>query len=98
MPGQTVTIYTTFLPAESGSFSKQMNIFVVEQSDPTRPYLSFFCRGVGMYPRLTFSKQQVDLPTVPLGRLPPPYLTPPPFDLPSLLHLLLVLTLPLPSF
>ena len=67
MPGQTVTIYTTFLPAESGSFSKQMNIFVAEQADPTRPYLSFFCRGVGMYPRLTFSKQQVDMPTVPLG-------------------------------
>lgn len=67
MPGQTITVYTTFLPAESGSFSKQMDIFLTDQEEPARPYLSFFCRGVGMHPRLTFSRQYVDLPTVPLG-------------------------------
>ena len=67
LPGQSVTIFVTFHPQDSGNSRNQMDIYVSGQTDTTRPYLSFSCMGVGSYPRLTFSKHQLDLPTVPLG-------------------------------
>lgn len=67
-PGQTVTIFVTFSPQDSGTFKNQMDVYISDQNDKTRPYLSFCCRGIGSYPRLLFSKHQLDLPTVPLGK------------------------------
>ncbi len=66
-PGTSAPIRITFQPQSSGDYTKKLEIYVNGQPDPTRPYLIILCQGSGVFPRITFSKQHVQLPTVPLG-------------------------------
>eukprot|EP01037_Dinobryon_pediforme_P018566 gene18566-18851_t len=66
-PGTSAPIRVTFQPQSSGDYTKKLEIYVTGQPDPTRPYMTILCQGSGVFPRITFSKQHVQLPTVPLG-------------------------------
>jgi hypothetical protein len=66
-PGTSAPIRVTFQPQSSGDYSKKLEIYVTGQPDPTRPYMTLLCQGSGVFPRITFSKQHLQLPTVPLG-------------------------------
>ena len=66
-PGASAPIRITFQPPSSGDYSKKLEIYVTDQPDPSRPYLTLLCQGSGVFPRLTFSKQHIQLPIVPLG-------------------------------
>ncbi len=65
-PNGKSPIRLTFQPQESGSFSKRLEVYITDQPSPKIPYFTVFVRGSGVYPRLTFSQQQVTLPCVPL--------------------------------
>eukprot|EP00606_Chrysophyceae_sp_TOSAG23-5_P001155 GSChrysophyteH2.ASY1.ANO1.1079.1 assembled CDS len=65
-PNGKSPIRLTFQPQESGSFSKRLEVYITDQPSPMIPYFTVFVRGSGVYPRLTFSQQQVTLPCVPL--------------------------------
>lgn len=66
-PGESSTVRLTFMPPSNGEFQKKLHIYVEGQADPTRPYFILHCRGFGVYPRLSFSKDSIVLPTVPLS-------------------------------
>lgn len=66
-PNTILPIRVTFQPPTKGNFSKRLNIYITGQPDPDRPYYSLLCKGSGVYPRMTFSKDAVQLPAVPLG-------------------------------
>ena len=66
-PGSSMPIRVTFQPQSSANYSKKLEIYIKDQPDQSRPYLTLLCRGSGVYPRLTFSEQHVSLPNVPLG-------------------------------
>lgn len=66
-PGQSIQIRATFQPQSSANYSKKLLLYIKDQPDPTRPYLTFLCHGSGVYPRLTFSLQHIELPPVPLN-------------------------------
>ena len=66
-PGNSMPIRVTFQPQSSANYSKKLEIYIKDQPDPTRPYLTLLCQGSGVFPRLTFSQQLVELPNVPLG-------------------------------
>ena len=66
-PQSSGSIRITFQPQSSGDYSKKLDIYVKGQPNPDRPYLTLMCIGSGVFPQLTFSKQMVELPTVPLG-------------------------------
>ena len=66
-PNQSSPVRVTFQPQASGGFTKRLNIYVSGQPDPDRPYYTLLCRGSGVYPRMTFSRNILELPVVPLG-------------------------------
>lgn len=66
-PGASMPIRVTFQPQSSANYSKKLEIYIKDQPDPSRPYLTLLCQGSGVFPRLTFSRQVVELPNVPLG-------------------------------
>ena len=66
-PGSSMPIRVTFQPQSSANYSKKLEIFVKDQADPDRPYLTLLCLGSGVFPRLTFNTQHVALPNVPLS-------------------------------
>eukprot|EP01032_Pedospumella_encystans_P007939 gene7939-9469_t len=66
-PGSSMPIRVTFQPQSSANYSKKLEIYIKDQPDPSRPYLTLLCQGSGVFPRLTFSHQSVELPNVPLG-------------------------------
>lgn len=66
-PGASMPIRVTFQPQSSANYSKKLEIYIKDQPDPSRPYLTLLCQGSGVFPRLTFSRQLVELPNVPLG-------------------------------
>ena len=66
-PNQSAPVRVTFQPQASGGFSKRLQIYVSGQPDPDRPYYTLLCRGSGVYPRMMFSRTNIQLPVVPLG-------------------------------
>jgi hypothetical protein len=66
-PNESSTIRITFLPKLNGDYMKVLHIFISGQPDLTRPYFTLLIRGSGVYPRLSFSKQRLFLPPVPLN-------------------------------
>jgi hypothetical protein len=66
-PGASMPIRVTFQPQSSANYSKKLEIYIKDQADSSRPYLTLLCQGSGVFPRLTFSQQHVELPNVPLG-------------------------------
>lgn len=67
--GQSIPLRITFTPSHSGFFEKNFNIFIDDQPEPSRPYLTLICKGSGVFPKLTFSTQLVHFPSVPIGIL-----------------------------
>eukprot|EP01038_Epipyxis_sp_PR26KG_P008960 gene8960-12082_t len=66
-PGSSCPIRVTFQPQSSGDYSKKLQVYLKDQADVSRPYLTIACVGSGLFPRLTFNKSHVDIPTVPLN-------------------------------
>jgi len=66
-PGSSFPLRITFQPQSSGDYSKKLDIYIKDQPDQTRPYLTILCLGSGLFPRLSFNMQHLELPTVPLG-------------------------------
>jgi len=65
-PGGKTPIRLTFQPQESGTFNKRLEVFITGQPSPKIPYFNVFVRGSGVFPRMSFSSQHVELPKVPL--------------------------------
>jgi hypothetical protein len=66
-PNSSTPVRVTFQPQTSGNFSKRLQIYITGQPDPDRPYYTLLCRGSAVFPRMTFSKSNLQLPPVPLG-------------------------------
>lgn len=66
-PGDSVTLRVTFSPQDANDYECRLPLFLADQADQTRPYLTLTLRGSGVYPRLDFSHQELTLQTVPLG-------------------------------
>lgn len=66
-PMSSAPVRVTFQPQTSGNFSKRLNIYITGQPDTSRPYFTLLCRGSAVFPRMTFSSSNVQLPPVPLG-------------------------------
>ena len=65
-PLSQAPIRVTFQPQESGHFSKRLEVFITDQPSPKIPYFTIWAKGSGVFPRLSFSSQHVEMPTVPL--------------------------------
>ena len=66
-PGEKVTVRVTFSPQEDADYEAELPLFLADQADRSRPYLNLSMRGCGVYPRITFSAEEVLLPAVPLN-------------------------------
>lgn len=66
-PGGSIAIRITFQPQSSGDYFKRLEVYIKGQDDKSRPYTTILCTGSGLFPRLSFDRDQVHLPTVPLG-------------------------------
>jgi len=66
-PGERVTVRVTFSPQEDVDYENELPLYLADQEDRSRPYLKLAMRGSGVYPRITFSAEEVFLPTVPLN-------------------------------
>jgi hypothetical protein len=66
-PGEQVTVRVTFSPQEDVDYETELPLYLADQEDRSRPYLNLGLRGSGVYPRITFSVEEVLLPTVPLN-------------------------------
>lgn len=62
--GSSCPIRVTFQPHDSADYSKRLDVFITGW---TRPYMTLSCKGTGAFPRLSFDKQQLSMPTVPLN-------------------------------
>ena len=65
--GQSIPLRITFTPSFNGYFEKVFKIFIDNQPEPSRPYLSLTCKGSGVFPKLEFSTLLVRFPSVPIG-------------------------------
>mmetsp|Transcript_8375 Transcript_8375/g.10006 ORF Transcript_8375/g.10006 Transcript_8375/m.10006 type:complete len:2211 (+) Transcript_8375:271-6903(+) len=66
-PGESVTLRVTFSPQDNQDYEAKLPLFLEDQADKERPYLTLTLRGSGVFPRLDFSTREVILQTVPLG-------------------------------
>ncbi len=66
-PGASAKIRVTFLPQESANYHKRLGIFIKDQDDTVKPYLTLLCIGSGVYPCLSFDSEYIQLPSVPIG-------------------------------
>jgi hypothetical protein len=64
-PGESRTIRVTYLPCEARVTDVSVPVYL--DGDKSKPYLSVQCTGSGIYPHLSFDKDDVILPVVPLG-------------------------------
>jgi hypothetical protein len=64
--GSWCPIRVTFQPQDAVTYSKIVDVYL-EGQVANRPYMSLVCRGTGAFPRLSFDRPTVQLPTVPLG-------------------------------
>lgn len=67
LTGDTIPVRVTFLPQGHGDYFKNIDVYITGQPDTSRPYFTLLCRGSGVFPRLSFSKYRLTLPSVPLG-------------------------------
>eukprot|EP01031_Cornospumella_fuschlensis_P047958 gene47958-58746_t len=76
-PGGSVKLRVTFQPQENGLYYKKLPLMLKNKGDKegTDPYLTMIAMGSGVYPRITFSTQSLQLPTVPLGYVSRAYFT-----------------------
>lgn len=65
--GASTPMRVTFLPQNNGEYVKKLYVYISDQPDTSRPYLTLLCRGSGVFPRLSFDRPQISLPAVPLG-------------------------------
>jgi hypothetical protein len=65
--GASCPVRISFSPQNAGNYNKKLEVYISGQPDTTRPYLTISCKGSGVFPRLSFSTQSLDLPVVPLG-------------------------------
>jgi hypothetical protein len=65
--GASTKLRVTFQPQENANYCKRLGIFLKDQEDTTRPYLSLLCVGSGVYPCMSFNTECVILPPVPVG-------------------------------
>lgn len=65
--GASTPMRVTFLPQNNGEYVKKLYVYISDQPDTSRPYLTLLCRGSGVFPRLSFDRPQISLPPVPLG-------------------------------
>lgn len=66
-PGEVVTVRATFSPQEDADYEAEFPLYLEDQEDKSRPYLNLTLCGCGVYPRVTFSVEEVMLPVVPLN-------------------------------
>lgn len=65
--GSWCPIRVTFQPGDAATYTKVVDVYLEGQPVADRPYMSIVCKGTGAFPRLSFDRPIVQLPTVPLG-------------------------------
>ena len=63
--GDSCDLRVSFLPADDQEYSASLPLYLDGQRD--RPYLELSLHGAGMFPSLAFDRNELLLPTVPLG-------------------------------